>query len=200
MSGHHHNVTRGYGFLEGHLARKRAGQANSLILQSARKGRGLDIGCGTFPHFLMNTNFKEKFGIDSSLSEKVKEVKGIKLLKTHIQKKKLPFEDNFFDTVVMLAVFEHIEFDNIPFLLHEIKRILKKNGQFIITTPSPLAVWPLLILSHTGFISKVEIEDHKHALEKSYITDVLMQAGFSQKNTKSGYFEFGMNMWFDVRK
>lgn len=200
MSGHHHNVTRGYGFLEGHLATRRAGKANALIIPSARKGRVLDIGCGTFPHFLMNTDFSEKFGIDSSLSEKVKEIKGIKLLKTHIQKKKLPFPDNFFNTVVMLAVFEHIEFENIPFLLKEIKRILKKDGQFIITTPSPLAVWPLLVLSHSGFISKVEIEDHKHALKKSYITQVLIKAGFNQKKTKSGYFEFGMNMWFDVRK
>jgi len=199
MSEHQH-VTRGYGFLEGYLARKRADYANKLVLPSSREGRVLDIGCGTFPHFLMNTHFKEKYGVDSSLSKKIRDMKGIKLYSTHIEKKKLPFDDKFFDVVVMLAVFEHIELQNIPFLLHEVKRILKKGGQFIITTPSSLSVWPLQVLSRTGFISIVEIEDHKHALEKFHVTDVLIESGFNREKITSGYFEFGMNMWFDIRK
>lgn len=201
MSVHSHShVTRGYGFLEGFLARKRAHKANSLIQKKSRKGRVLDIGCGTIPHFLLHTEFKEKYGIDSSIADEMLDHKGIKILKSHVDDTKLPFANNHFDTVVMLAVFEHIEYENIIPLLQEIHRVLKNGGDFIITTPSPLSVVPLQVLSRLGFISKVEIEDHKHALKKSCIEKMVKSAGFEVKKIKSGYFELGMNMWFDIKK
>ncbi len=49
------NVTRGYGLLERFLAKKRAKMANEIIPLALRTGRILDIGCGPFPYFLLNT-------------------------------------------------------------------------------------------------------------------------------------------------
>lgn len=48
----------------------------------------------------------------------------------------LPFEDNFFDVISMVEVIEHIPKNDIDFYISEIKRILKPNGLFILTTPN----------------------------------------------------------------
>ena len=57
-------VTRGSGLLEGFLARQRVRVANRKIPAGHREGRLLDVGCGTFPFFLANTSFREKYGVD----------------------------------------------------------------------------------------------------------------------------------------
>lgn len=103
------NVTRGSGLLEGLLAKKRSAKANSLIKDFHRKGRILDIGCGSYPYFLMTVDFKEKYGVDPVLDmSKIKNGKII-LKKLDVTEQKLPFADNNFDVITMLAVFEHID-------------------------------------------------------------------------------------------
>src|SRR5680860_1278407 len=118
--------TRGHGLLEKFLAKKRAEKANSLISENLRKGRILDIGCGTTPYFLTNIEFKRKYGIDPFIKQSSN--KNIKLLNVAIEKEKMPFEDDFFDVITMLAVFEHIEEKDIEIVTREIRRVLKKDG------------------------------------------------------------------------
>jgi len=59
-------VTRGSGLLEGFLARQRSRQARTLIPPSSGNGRVLDIGCGSYPLFLVGSEFAEKFGLEMS--------------------------------------------------------------------------------------------------------------------------------------
>lgn len=192
------SVTRGSGLLEDFLAKKRAKKANSLIPKSYRSGRILDIGCGSYPYFLTSTDFKEKYGIDPSLASL--KLENITLEKLDIAKNKLPFKDNFFDTVTMLAVFEHIEHDKLNFVLDEIIRVLKKDGVFIITTPSPLGDKVLHLMTIFGLVSSEEIHEHKHNHPKEKIENILVEAGFERRKIKSGFFEFFLNMWFTAIK
>ena len=55
--------TRGHRALEGYLARRRAQKAKQLIPEQQRRGRLLDVGCGSYPYFLATTQFAEKWGI-----------------------------------------------------------------------------------------------------------------------------------------
>src|SRR3989304_2458121 len=112
------SVTRGYGLLENFLAKKRAEKANSLILEDLRKGRILDIGCGSYPYFLLNTKFNKKFGIDPSIHN-LSVQNGVNLKRAKAEKKLL-FGNDFFDVVTMLAVFEHIDSKKINYLLNEV--------------------------------------------------------------------------------
>lgn len=56
LSGHR-NVTRGYGLLEYFLAIQRTKIANKFIDGAHRNGRILDIGCGSYPIFLLTSKF-----------------------------------------------------------------------------------------------------------------------------------------------
>ncbi|MBI3984695.1 MAG: class I SAM-dependent methyltransferase [Candidatus Levybacteria bacterium] len=188
--------TRGSGLLEGFLSRQRTKRANSLINKDYRKGRILDIGCGFYPYFLTSTDFNEKYGIDPALFDS--KISDINLQKLDITRQKLPFSNSFFDTVTMLAVFEHIETEKLDFVLSEIKRVLKDRGELIITTPAPWADKLLHAMALTGLISKVEIHDHKHSLKKDSIEKIFTKKGF--KNVRSGFFELGFNMWFKIVK
>jgi len=47
----------------------------------------------------------------------------------------LPYESSFFDFVMALDVMEHIQAPKILKVLREVKRVLKKNGVFIISVP-----------------------------------------------------------------
>jgi SAM-dependent methyltransferase len=85
-------------------------------------------------------------------------------------------------------------------VLKEIKRVLKPNSVFIITTPAPWSDKLLHVMARTGLISAEEIHEHKHNLSKSKIENILVEAGFTKNKIKSGFFELYMNMWFKVEK
>jgi SAM-dependent methyltransferase len=192
--------TRGWGLLEGFLIKKRAGKANSFIKQKHRSGRILDVGCGSYPYFLSSTEFTQKYGIDPSVEIKAVRNKEINLTNTDVTKGKLTFKDNYFDVVTMLAVFEHLNYDKLNFVLKEIKRVLGKDGVFIITTPAPWSDKLLHFMALFGLISKEEIHEHKHHYDKNTIEKILIDAGFEKNKIRSGYFEMGLNMWLTAIK
>ena len=189
------NVTRGYGLLEKFLAKKRARIANKLIPFEYRNGKILDIGCGQYPYFLLNTQFKEKFAIDKF---QIQQQERINFTRLNLENNSLPFKDNFFDVVTMLAVFEHLEQNNLLIILKEIKRVLKSTGKLIITIPSPRTDKLLKIMSLLKLISKDEIQEHKGYYTHLIISSYLKNAGFS--NFKLGYFEFFLNSWVCAEK
>ena len=194
------NVTRGYGLLEKFLAKKRARIANKFIPSSLRKGKILDIGCGTIPFFLIHTKFAHKFGIDPFVNNDII-TKKINLKRFDIEKNiKLPFNDNYFDVITMLAVFEHIEPDKLTDILKEIRRVLKIGGRFILTTPCPWTDKILRIMTKLRLVSKKEIEEHKGAYPHSSLISYFVNAGFDKSKIKLGYFEFYLNTWAYVDK
>lgn len=194
------SVTRGTGLLENFLAKQRANKASKLFSKKTKKDRILDIGCGFYPYFLINSKFKEKYGVDPSVNLSSIKDTNIKLLKLDVTKKKLPFNSNYFDIVTMLAVFEHINNDKLEIVLKEIYRVLKNDGLFIITTPAPWSDWLLHFMGKVRLISKEEIEDHKHNHSDVKISLLLENIGFKKDTINSGFFELGMNMWFCAKK
>ncbi len=208
------NVTRGYGLLESFLAKQRIKIANKLIPSTHRNGRLLDIGCGNYPLFLLNSEFNEKFGIDKGIKENyglpvetiVKDGnqfqnQKITIINYDIEgEDKIPFDSEYFDVVTMLAVFEHIEPEKLVKILSEIHTILKPGGIYIMTTP---AIWTdrlLKVMAKLRLVSSVEIQEHKDAYNHSKISFILQKAGFLKEKLQFGYFEMYMNVWATATK
>jgi SAM-dependent methyltransferase len=192
------NATRGRGLLENFLSRKRARIVDNLIPDNLRKGRILDIGCGAITFFLANTNFNKKYGLDLEISQ-AKE--NIILRRFDIEEAAcLPFGDNFFNVVTMMAVFEHIKPLRLNNVLKEIKRVLKPNGRFILTTPCPWTDKLLKIMAKLELVSSEEISEHKKAYDCEDLRNYLEKAGFLKEKIKFGYFEFFLNSWAYAEK
>ena len=178
--------------------------ADRLIPAYLRRGRILDIGCGTFPLFLARTKFHEKFGADKVfqyLAHDHLEALGIRIAPFNIEQEDLmPFEDDRFDIVTMLAVLEHIEPSRLPGLLSEIYRILKSGGMLILTTPAAWTDKLLRLMAPIVLVSAVEMKDHKIAYTPSSLRTALSTGNFVPDKLEIGWFQSFFNIWARVVK
>ena len=196
------DMTRGKGLLEPMLADLRAQQANKLIPSFLRTGRILDIGCGTFPYFLAHTSFAEKFAIDQIPfpQQTAIELKIESFTLDLEVKPSLPFQDNFFEAVTLLAVVEHLDPAHMASLFKEIYRVLKPSGQVILTTPAAWSDGLLKVMARINLVSAEEIHEHTYAYTLPLLGWYFGQAGFEMTKTQFGYFEFMLNMWATAQK
>lgn len=189
------HIVEGYGPLDMFLAEQRYKVAKRRIYSAQKSGRILDIGCGSVPLFLTSVDFAEKYGLDKNIESGVTE-QGIVLINHYIEKEEnLPFKENFFDVVSMLAVFEHIEPEQLVRIHREINRILKLGGIYVMTTPAFWTDGLLKFLAKLRLISGVSISEHKDSYNRSKVSSVLQDAGFTKNNLQFGFFELFMNMW-----
>ena len=194
-------ATRGGGLLEDFLARQRARRADGLIGAEAREGRVLDIGCGSYPVFLEGTVFAEKVGLDPAAAEVRGEMaeRGITMVTQELGGGELPWADESFEVVTMLAVFEHLAPGCLAGVLGEIHRVLRPGGRFIMTTPTVWGGRVLQVMVRLGLVSRAEIEEHRAPMKVGEIRELLVGAGFARERMGGGCFELGMNryVWAD---
>jgi len=157
----------------------------------------LDVGCGTHYTFLsaVKLYINQGYGIDF----KVQALKTNKIIIKQIKiEKKLPFEDNMFDVITMLAVLEHLEYS--PLIIKEIERILKPGGKLILTVPSKIAKPVLELLAfRLKIIDKNEIADHKKYYNYLELEELIKETE-SLKIEKHEYFQFYMNNFCIIKK
>jgi len=97
----------------------------------------LEAGCGVG----YGTNFISKYfkiivGLDIS-KDAIRIAKKYKHIHWVIgDATSLPFKDESFDAVISLQVIEHIKKRKVLTYLNEIRRVLRKNGIFVLTTPN----------------------------------------------------------------
>ena len=91
-------------------------------------GKLLDIGCGTKP-YEPYLSVKEYIGVEID-SERSRTTSKADIF---YDGKKIPFTDKEFDCALANEVFEHV-FNPTEFL-HEVNRVLKMNGKFLLTEP-----------------------------------------------------------------
>jgi SAM-dependent methyltransferase len=187
-------LTRGKGLLEPFLARMRARTANQIIPDQLRKGRILDIGCGSYPYFLSHVYFQQKFAIDQLAPATVPN--NIQWTTLDLNREpSLPFEDGFFSVITMLAVVEHLNPASLVKLFSEAYRTLEPGGVLIITTPSAWSDGLLRLMAKLRLVSAEEINEHCFAYTLPLLGWYFGRAGFAMNKVRFGYFEFMLNMW-----
>jgi len=164
----------------------------------------LDIGCG-FGDFLSYAEKKlgHTYGIDLIESE-VEAAKRFLPPNSEVivaEGENLPFENNFFDFVVIKGVVHH--FAEPIKVFQEIKRILKKGGRLIILEGNPSSSYRKWILKIADIL-KIEHESSLFShLSFPEIAALLKEVGFRSTNQRiSGFFTpFGLvgfgnaNLW-----
>lgn len=107
----------------------------------------LDIGCfdGTFLSLVKNRDNKF-FGLDASnYAVKQSTKKGIKVKQFFFDNvTKMPYPSNSFDLIITGEIIEHI-YDT-DFFLEEIRRLLKKKGYLLLSTPNIASLGRRLML------------------------------------------------------
>ncbi|MBE9166031.1 class I SAM-dependent methyltransferase [Pleurocapsales cyanobacterium LEGE 06147] len=150
----------------------------------------LDIGCGTKATFLKSISpyIKQGFGVDFKVQDHQFHNIQTKQLKF---KNYLPFPDESFQVVTMLAVLEHIEEEKE--ILQEIYRVLTPGGKLILTVPS---VWSQPVLEFLAYklkiASEAEIRDHKRYYDRKKLKKVLVEITNFQ-DFHHQYFQLWMN-------
>lgn len=100
--------------------------------------RILDIGCWSGQYEKLAYEFTEKFfAIDpnpQAISQAKKNLPKVSFQTARANK--LPFSNSSFDVVCLLDVLEHIPKSEIASSLEEIRRVLKKGGRLILSTPN----------------------------------------------------------------
>lgn len=150
-----------------------------------------DLGCGYHGEFLNKISYKIKAGsgFDFSIAKKTN-FHNIKLIKCDLNKE---IKNNRvrFDYVVALAVLEHVK--NPDSFIKMCRKILKKSGKLIITTPHSRSKKILEFLSYKlNFVSKDEIHDHKNYFTESTLRNILTKNKLKIKTLTT--FEFGYNI------
>jgi methionine biosynthesis protein MetW len=142
----------------------------------------LDVGCagGYFGEELKKRGAREVSGVDISARSVTEAQKRIdKAFVVDIQSEKTSFPDNYFDNIIFSEVIEHLLFPEKA--LQELRRILKKDGVLIITTPN------LLVFSNRArmLFGKFEYKDftffergHIHFFTVASLRKFIEEQGF----------------------
>jgi methionine biosynthesis protein MetW len=104
-------------------------------ITQGKRCRILDVGCGDGSLIAIFCLAHDCYGIDVSEAQlKKAHEKNIKTYRLDMENEGMPFENNYFDLVICSETIEHLlDPDN---LLREIHRVLKSEGNFILTFPN----------------------------------------------------------------
>lgn len=120
-------------------------------LSKKKSAKILDIGCsgGSFLSMIKQEEFSYQVGVDIAL-EQIEYAKKyqtsyrnfIKIddINSLIEK----FGNQYFDAITLIEVIEHLTAEEIKAIFLVLEKILKKDGEIIITTPNYLSAWPII--------------------------------------------------------
>lgn len=182
---------RSFNFLDNFIARLRERHIRGLVDEETVI---CDIGCGDDASMLLRLAplIKKGIGVNPKIAISRSSLPTNIELHEVFLPNHIPAPDKSADIVSMLAAIEHLT--GVDRVLLEVTRILKPDGKFFLTTPTPAAK-PLLefLAFKLGIISSEEILDHKHYFSKKELIDELIRAGFEENKIKHNFFEFGLN-------
>lgn len=153
----------------------------------------LNIGCGNGSfEFLVAGRAKEIVGIDIAdedifvAKKECKDLKNVNFTKANIIHDNFP--KNSSDIIVLLDVIEHLPKDSESKTLKKIYKILKLNGQIVISTP---------LNNLSRYLDPAWYFRHRH-YTKEQLVELLVDAGFKIEKiyTRGGFFEMASMFLF----
>lgn len=157
------------------------------------KGRVLDIGCGTNDLILW---YRQLGGYGVGVD--VFNFGGADLI---VDTVRLPFRNNEFDCVCFIANLNHIPKSKREAVIAEARRVLRENGDLIITMIDPLIGWlahKLTWWDPDQKARKIDWNEEDYGLSYRYIVNIMRKHGFRLVYHKK--FLYNLNNLFLFRK
>ena len=108
-------------------------------MSSREKTKILVIGCGSNKDSDFISETRNSYGFDISFNAIIQLQKKSKFLVANGQS--IPFKSNYFETIIISEVIEHIE--NYNQVYSEIERVITNGGKLIFTTPNWFSMFGL---------------------------------------------------------
>lgn len=179
-------------FIYPDLYLRRNQYVEKILRQDDQAGskRCLDFGCGYGDVTIaLAPLFREIHGVDivpNNIEQAARNAakRGVENVRFSACTERLPYDDGYFDYVLLLDVFEHFhEPDRLP-CLQEVRRVLKKSGVVIVITPdrkiiSLLEKFDNLFLFFLRQKSDILHNPLNHFLAVSEMKDCFVRARFA---------------------
>jgi 2-polyprenyl-3-methyl-5-hydroxy-6-metoxy-1,4-benzoquinol methylase len=166
---YHRNLDPNWSYTPTYL--RKMAFVKKLITTLPEKAHILDAGCG-------------EGVLVEALRAQGRQIQGIDLnyASQNVQRGSilnLPYQNQTFDAVLLLDVFEHLPYADQPLALEEIHRVLGKEGQFIASIPNLAHLNSRLRFSLVGKLDRTDIETN-HVGERPFLENLklLQNAGF----------------------
>lgn len=156
------------------------------------RGRVLDVGCG-FTRFPDRSSPVNAYvGVDV-----VPEVIRISrqrypqhtFFQCDLGRAPMPLDDQQFDTVLLMAVLEHLSFPRET--LRDVRPHLAPDGYLVLTTPSPLGEGAHRVGSRVKLFSPAHVVQHVKIYDRRALCDLLADSGLEVVTFR--HFELGLN-------
>lgn len=159
--------------------------------------KSLDVGCadGSFSKKLKDDFGFSVFGLDISESAvRLANANGV-MAKVHNLENELPFQNNTFDLIIACEIIEHL-YDT-DFFISELKRVLRKDGVLILTTPNLVSLVnriKIVFGAYPSFVPEYRIggAGHIRAYTIPVLKEQLKSHGFTLVLTSSPNIAFPM--------
>lgn len=165
------------------------------LLNKKFKLKILDIGCGNgrFLTNISNSRF-DKYGVEIN-PEGYKRCREKKLKTYNQELKNINFEDNFFDAITLWHVIEHL--DNPSEVMLNIKKILKKEGILVISTPNTTS---LGFKYGQSLWFHLDVPRHLILYNKKSLEYFFDKTGFKVIQEKNIFYDFPLDLFWSLRK
>jgi len=158
----------------------------SEFIKKTIKGKTLDVGCAgknedgstSLHEYISREHNEDIYGLDIVDCPNMKNFK-----KGDAQN--MPFDDNFFDTVVAGEVIEHLE--NPEKFLNEARRVLKDDGIIIITTPNKKSLVNRIFRSYyrPAHRNLMDIPTVKNIVSKHFVVEEMFFLPYDSDTVES---------------
>lgn len=121
--------------------------------------RLLDVGCGDGTlGMLVRNSFEELYGVDiSSKAVELARERGIRAYNVNLNEEKLPFQDNYFETLTCLSVLQYIH--DVYFAIREFRRVLQLGGELLLVFPNMRSYRRIVKLVVFGEFPRTSFDD-----------------------------------------
>jgi 2-polyprenyl-3-methyl-5-hydroxy-6-metoxy-1,4-benzoquinol methylase len=108
-----------------------------------------------------------------------------------------PIYSKTYDTILLLAVLEHIEISDVLQIFKKFKYCLRDEGTIFLTTPTQASKPILEILAFFGLLDKMNIEEHKHYWNKNELFSLAKETNYEIINYRK--FQLGFNQYIILK-